>query len=189
MAERLPDTQPKMASRSLFTASLVLLCAASVVLAIVLQGQAPFRVKDGAKVGVGGGADDKTEVFCYEGVQTLSEEHAEAVNCFSVAGGEFTRVMRQDEDASLADVETRSSYVIPGLWDGHGHVMQYGEFLHSVDLFGSDSPDEARRRIADYVASHPEAGTKENWIRGVGWDQMALGGMPTAVCRKYWCLT
>jgi hypothetical protein len=180
MAERLPDTQPKMASRSLFTASFVLLCATGVVLAIVLQSQAPVPGKANAGLGAGGAVTSSSQIFCYDGIQTLSED-AEAINCFGVSGGHFTQVFQREQNTAATDVEIRSGYVIPGLWDGHGHVMQYGEFLHSVDLFGSDSPDEARRRIVDYIELHPEAGTEENWIRGVGWDQMALGGMPTAV--------
>jgi predicted amidohydrolase YtcJ len=74
-----------------------------------------------------------------------------------------------------------SGYVIPGLWDGHGHLLQYGEFLHSVDLFGSDSLDEVRRRIKVYLQDNPGAGTSSSWLRGVGWDQTLLGRMPTAV--------
>ena len=66
--------------------------------------------------------------------------------------------------------------------DQHGHLSLYGEFLHSVDLFGSSSIEEARDRLAAYISKNKGVGTKDDWIRGVGWDQMALGGMPTAVC-------
>lgn len=63
----------------------------------------------------------------------------------------------------------------------HGHLQQYGEFLHSVDLFGSSSIADVRERLASYLAKHDGVGSKDDWIRGIGWDQMALGGMPTAV--------
>jgi hypothetical protein len=79
------------------------------------------------------------------------------------------------------DLVTNPGYVIPGLWDGHGHLLQYGEFLHSVDLFGSSSIGDVRSRLRNYIDSHPGAGTADNWIRGVGWDQTAFGRMPTAV--------
>jgi predicted amidohydrolase YtcJ len=75
-------------------------------------------------------------------------------------------------------------YAIPGLWDGHGHLLQYGEFLHSVDLFGSKSLDDVRDRIKKYLAANPGAGTKDHWLRGVGWDQSAFGRMPTAVSAR-----
>lgn len=63
----------------------------------------------------------------------------------------------------------------------HGHLQQYGEFLHSVDLFGSSSIADVRERLLSYLASHEGVGGRDDWIRGIGWDQMALGGMPTAV--------
>lgn len=63
----------------------------------------------------------------------------------------------------------------------HGHLAQYGEFLHSVDLFGSTSVKDAKDRLTAYALAHEGVGSRENWIRGVGWDQMVLGEMPTAV--------
>lgn len=51
-----------------------------------------------------------------------------------------------------------------------------------MDLFGSTSFKEARDRLKDYLLAHEGVGSRENWIRGVGWDQMVLGEMPTAVC-------
>lgn len=51
-----------------------------------------------------------------------------------------------------------------------------------MDLFGSTSVKEAKERLTAYLVTHEGVGSKENWIRGVGWDQMVLGEMPTAVC-------
>lgn len=64
----------------------------------------------------------------------------------------------------------------------HGHLGQYGEFIHSADLFGASSIDDIHARLAAYLSEHQGAGGKDDWIRGIGWDQMALGAMPTAVC-------
>lgn len=69
---------------------------------------------------------------------------------------------------------------MPGLWDGHGHLLQYGEFLHSADLFGCTEYTCVLDRIASYLDANPDAGTPKNWLRGVGWDQNILGSMPTA---------
>lgn len=131
--------------------------------------------------------DSGSETFCYEGMQTLSEEGEPTANCFTVSDGVFTGTFTSSAAASPSGSgpgrghDVRAGHVIPGLWDGHGHVMQYGEFLHSVDLFGSDSPAEVRRRIGEFLDAHPGAGARDDWIRGVGWDQMELGTMPTAV--------
>lgn len=114
---------------------------------------------------------------CYKGVRTHDEDKPSA-QCFSVVDGLFSRVLSEDEIPDSA--EENSGYVIPGLWDGHGHLLQYGEFLHSVDLFGSQSIEDVRNRIKAYLNANPDAGTKDQWVRGVGWDQTAFGRMPTA---------
>ncbi|GKT90583.1 amidohydrolase 3 [Colletotrichum tofieldiae] len=115
------------------------------------------------------------QTYCYQGIRTHDEDQPLA-QCFTVSDGKFSRVFPWD-DASLT---TKAGYIIPGLWDGHGHLIQYGEFLYSADLFGASSLDDVRGRLRNYVDSHPNAGTEDEWIRGIGWDQNAYGRMPTA---------
>lgn len=117
----------------------------------------------------------KSQTFCYQGVRTQDEAKPSA-NCFTVSAGVFTNVFAYEKAGDAG-----AGYAIPGLWDGHGHLMQYGEFLHSVDLFGSSSLEDVRNRIADYLEAHPGTGRRKEWVRGFGWDQMAYGRMPTAV--------
>lgn len=119
--------------------------------------------------------DSSSVTYCYSSIRTHHSDNPRA-ECFSVTNGVFTAVGSQHDDASVID-----GHVIPGLWDGHGHLLQYGEFLHSVDLFGAESLDDVRSRIRAYLARNPGAGTKDNWVRGVGWDQTFFGHMPTAV--------
>ncbi|KAI0141709.1 amidohydrolase [Xylariaceae sp. FL1272] len=128
------------------------------------------------------------ETHCYQGVRTNVNTSADA-NCFSVTpSGTFSKLFRAPQGSNLAQTAD-PGYAIPGLWDGHGHLLQYGEFgaynstqflLNSVDLFGSRSMDDVRSRVRSYVEDHPGVGTAQEWVRGVGWDQMALGAMPTA---------
>ncbi|KAI1416209.1 amidohydrolase family-domain-containing protein [Hypoxylon sp. FL1857] len=121
----------------------------------------------------------QTETYCYQSVRTNSPVEP-YVNCFSVSPtGKFSKVFQAGEDTDLAK-NANPGYAMPGLWDGHGHLLQYGEFLNSVDLFGSTSMDDVRSRVRKYTEENPQAGSKEEWLRGVGWDQMALGKMPTA---------
>ncbi|KAJ8121762.1 hypothetical protein O1611_g10016 [Lasiodiplodia mahajangana] len=119
------------------------------------------------------------ETHCYQGIRTNVAVDA-GVNCFSVSSsGKFSKVFSVSSDSQLAET-AHPGYAMPGLWDGHGHLLQYGEFLNSVNLFGSETMDEVRSRVHKYVDEHPGAGTAQEWIRGVGWDQMTLGAMPTA---------
>ncbi|KAM0461128.1 hypothetical protein ACHAPV_004442 [Trichoderma viride] len=145
---------------------------AAVVLAYSYQQQHPLLFAD---------LDDPLSVYCYNSVRTHDSNQPSA-ECFSVKDGVFAGVWARDGDADAkdADVTVSEGHVVPGLWDGHGHLLQYGEFLHSVDLFGSQSLDEVRRRIKTYLEANPEAGTETHWLRGVGWDQSAFGRMPTA---------
>lgn len=116
---------------------------------------------------------------CYASVKTFSSGLTRA-ECFSVSDGQFSRVYLDD---AFSDVKSgRSGHVIPGLWDGHGHLIQFGESLHSVNLFGADSMTEVRERLVEYKSGRPEVGTKEQWLRGVGWDQAKFQGKwPTTV--------
>ena len=115
--------------------------------------------------------------YCYDTVNTLSDQESKS-NCFTVSSsGIFARVFTNGVDTS----NNRKGHVIPGLIDGHGHLLQFGELLQSVNIFGSNSLDDAIHRVEDYLKKNPDLGSKTEWIRGTGWDQAAFGRMPTAV--------
>jgi hypothetical protein len=120
---------------------------------------------------------------CYSSVKTLAFSVPQA-DCFSVSNGRFSRVYADDSTHDLQKLEQpRTGHVIPGLWDGHGHLVPYGELLDSVNLFGAETMQEVQQRLLQYKAARPEAGTKERWLRGVGWDQAHFNGQwPKSVC-------
>ena len=120
------------------------------------------------------------ETHCYVTVNTNSPEFPSA-ECFSVSNGKFKRVFLDETSYDIVK-EARTGHVIPGLWDGHGHLLQLGELLNSVDLFGAKSMDEVKQRLIGYKANNEEAGSREHWLRGVGWDQANFKGKwPVAV--------
>jgi predicted amidohydrolase YtcJ len=67
--------------------------------------------------------------------------------------------------------------LLPGMIDGHGHVMELGQLILRLDLSATTSLDEALARIKAYADANP---TK--WILGFGWNQekWKLGRFPTA---------
>lgn len=75
-----------------------------------------------------------------------------------------------------ADMQGR--VLIPGMVDGHGHVMDLGFRTLSLDLSDTRSLQEAQARIAEYARANPG----RPWIIGGGWNQEAwgLGRFPTA---------
>lgn len=114
--------------------------------------------------------------YCYASVTTLANDVPQA-QCFSVSGGKFSRVFRDESSDGIKKLERpRTGHVIPGLWDGHGHLVQYGELLDSVDLFGATSMNEVQKRLVNYKTQRPETGTEKQWLRGIGWDQAHFDG-------------
>ncbi|CAO2649881.1 Nn.00g011730.m01.CDS01 [Neocucurbitaria sp. VM-36] len=110
---------------------------------------------------------------CYASIRTLSSGLASA-ECFTVSDGKFFKVFL--DDTFDVGKHARTGHVIPGLWDGHGHLIQFGESLHSVSLFGAETMIEVKERLVEYKSRRPEVGTKEQWLRGVGWDQAKFEG-------------
>jgi hypothetical protein len=109
------------------------------------------------------------QTYCYTSIKTLSEEHSRA-NCFTVSpSGTFSSVFYARPENWSPEFQKSSGHVIPGLWDGHGHLLQYGELLQSVNLFGSKSLDDAIERVSDYARKHSAAGSENEWIRGTGY--------------------
>ena len=68
--------------------------------------------------------------------------------------------------------------LLPGFIDAHGHVMELGFRALEIDLSGTKSLDDAKAKIAAYVAANPD----KKWVVGGGWNQekWGLGRFPTA---------
>lgn len=133
------------------------------------------------------GSVANASTYCYRGIRTHDHDNPSA-QCFTVVNGTFARVWSDGADTDTGTgtgagtgTELLDGYVIPGLWDGHGHLMAWGEFLHSVDLFAAQNMSEVRSRLRAHLRRNPGAGTRDSWLRGAGWDQDLYGGrMPTA---------
>jgi hypothetical protein len=104
--------------------------------------------------------------------------------CFRVQNAIFTEVFDEMPEINGEEVKSLNGFVLPGLIDSHGHILQYGEMLESVSLYGAESITEVRSRVKEFLEKHQGEGygSREKWIRGIGWDQKYFGGvMPTAV--------
>ena len=64
------------------------------------------------------------------------------------------------------EIDLQGKLVTPGFNDAHIHFVSVGLSLLRVDLNGSQTLEEARRRIAAKVKETP----KGEWILGRGWD-------------------
>ncbi|PWN43094.1 amidohydrolase 3 [Ceraceosorus guamensis] len=62
--------------------------------------------------------------------------------------------------------------MLPGLQDAHGHVLELGWSISSVNLVGASSVQEIIERVENYVEARPDVLADEDlWIEGLGWDQ------------------
>ncbi|MCL2918513.1 amidohydrolase [Shewanella litorisediminis] len=57
--------------------------------------------------------------------------------------------------------------LLPGLIDGHGHVLGLGQSLSRVELRESRTEAAAASLVSDFARAHPE----QRWILGRGWNQ------------------
>lgn len=136
-------------------------------------------------------SDGRTSVSTLYCVSNASSYHVLTLNssiprakCFRVQDGFFTEVLEEELKSNGEEIKSLDGYVLPGLIDGHGHILQYGEMLESVSLYGAESVAEVRIRIIEFLKKHHGQGygSHDKWIRGIGWDQKYFGGvMPTAV--------
>ncbi|TAQ86172.1 hypothetical protein B7494_g5503 [Chlorociboria aeruginascens] len=102
--------------------------------------------------------------------------------CFRVQNGIFTEILSEKPNSNEVAI-TLNGFVLPGIIESHGHILQYGEMLESVSLYGAESIKEVRVRIKEFLKKHRDEGygSREKWLRGIGWDQAYFGGiMPTA---------
>jgi hypothetical protein len=133
--------------------------------------------------------DPTSRLYCVHtdspfSITTLNGSLPQA-KCFRVEKGIFTDVLAEEPVLNNGEkISFLDGHVLPGIIESHGHILQYGEMLESVSLYGAESVVEIIARIKDFLKAHRGEGygTRDKWIRGVGWDQAYFGGvMPTAV--------
>jgi predicted amidohydrolase YtcJ len=69
--------------------------------------------------------------------------------------------------AGTPAIDLRGRAVLPGLEDGHGHLMHLARAALSIDLGGRRSEEDAAAVIARAACGRPAG----EWIVGRGWDQ------------------
>lgn len=95
--------------------------------------------------------------------------------------GRVARLLKEGEkrpDRPDWRADLHGKVLLPGFVDAHGHVSELGFRALELDLSGTKSLEEAKARIAAYVAANPD----RKWILGGGWNQESwgLGRFPTA---------
>ena len=96
--------------------------------------------------------------------------------------GKIAQVIPVGMMVKLAGVDTvidgQGKTLLPGLIDGHGHVLGLGFSALQLDLVGTSSLQDLQQRLKSYAAAHPDS----RWIVGRGWNQelWPVKNFPTA---------
>ena len=82
------------------------------------------------------------------------------------------------ENTQTTVIDGDGKILLPGLIDAHGHVMGLGFQQMNANLVGTQSLDEAQKRVNEYAANYPDV----SWIQGRGWNHTHwdIGRFPTA---------
>lgn len=67
-------------------------------------------------------------------------------------------------------VDLRDRIVLPGFHDSHIHLLNYGMLLRTLDLSGSRSIEEIKKRVATWT----KTSSPNSWVLGRGWDDEKL---------------
>jgi predicted amidohydrolase YtcJ len=60
-----------------------------------------------------------------------------------------------DHPAGIEEYDADGRWLIPGLWDHHVHLAQWTARRDRLDLSGTDSPQDALARVAEWLAINP----------------------------------
>jgi len=92
------------------------------------------------------------------------------VDTLVIRDGRVAFAGRRDDvnlPASEPRLDLGGRAVLPGLVDGHAHLMHLARLRLTLDLGGLDSEAAAARRVGEAAAAVPPG----HWLAGRGWDQ------------------
>ena len=117
-------------------------------------------------------ASADTLISNVNGIQATADGKLQHFKALVVSDdGKVRQVLEHPELVRLAGitqtVDGRGRTLLPGLIDGHGHVVDLGFAALRLDLVGTASLSELQQRLRAYAAAHPDL----KWIQGGGWNQ------------------
>lgn len=102
-------------------------------------------------------------------IQTMDPSYPRA-QALAVNGGRIVGVGTEEGVTSHFVGKTmlnlHGAYVLPGLIDGHAHMLALGMSLQTVNLSGTRSPKQVAELVEEATAKTRLGG----WIRGIGWN-------------------
>lgn len=115
-------------------------------------------------------AKQKISLLLFNGKVFTADENFSTFEAVAVDGEKIVAVGKtadlKAKFQAVKEIDLQGKLVTPGFNDAHIHFAGVGMALLQVDLNGSNTLDEAKRRIAAKVKETP----KGQWIVGRGWD-------------------
>lgn len=112
----------------------------------------------------------KISLLLFNGKVFSADENFSTYEAVAVDGEKIVAVGKtadlKAKYQAVKEIDLQGKLVTPGFNDAHIHFAGVGMALLQVDLNGSNTLDEAKRRIAAKVKETP----KGQWIVGRGWD-------------------
>lgn len=113
----------------------------------------------------------KADLIIINGTFLTLDERMPNAQAIAVSEGKIVGVGTNNEILSRfysdKTIDVKNAFIVPGLVDGHGHVVELGVSLITLNLLGAKSPNAVAAAVREQALT-AEPGT---WIKGRGWDQ------------------
>ncbi len=113
----------------------------------------------------------KADMIVHNAVIYTVDSAFTVAEAMAIGDGKILAVGKNEEILSRftaeENIDAKGAAVYPGFIDAHAHFVAYGRSLFQVDLFGTQTWEEAVERVKAFAEKHPDL----PWIQGRGWDQ------------------
>ena len=98
--------------------------------------------------------------------------YQEVPKCILIRNNKISKIISQSEfnpaEYSIINlIDAKGNFVMPGIIEGHGHLLNYGEGLTQLNLGQYDNWEEIIQAVEEKAQETPEG----TWIEGRGWHQ------------------
>ena len=116
-------------------------------------------------------ANNKVDTIIHHAVIYTVDSAYTTAEAMAIKDGKIVAVGKNEEIqkkyTATENIDAAGKAVYPGFIDAHAHFVGYGRSLFQVDLYGTNTWEEAVERVKAFAAKNPDIA----WIQGRGWDQ------------------
>lgn len=115
---------------------------------------------------------EKADLIVYNGILYTADSALHEATAFAIKDGKFLAVGSDSAVLAYKGPQTelkdaRQRFIMPGLNEGHAHLLSLGNTLMTLDLLDVSSWPDLLRQVKNIADSLPPG----SWIEGRGWHQ------------------